>query len=270
MQISHADLLLCPKCKRRVQAQFAAEQAGEIRAGTLVCEKGHQWPIIDGIPSLLYPDLGADDKKWVAEYDEIAEHYDEDIKQYEAWLDIDLKKERQRLAQFIPIEGPSRIIDVSIGTAANFEALANLYENKMGRFNLHGLDVSWGMLRASQKKASKLGILLNLVHGSVLNVPYADNTFDVVIHTGGINTFSDISGALREMHRVVGKGGFVVVTDEGISPKLRGSERGDAIIRANSLFGAKPPIQHIPDSAKDVEISYVMNDTFYQIVFRKG
>ncbi len=269
MQRSHLNFLMCPKCRRKLVVQPAIEQADEVRTGTLVCEKGHQWPITDGIPSLLFPDLSPDDKKWVAEYDEMADHYDEDIKQYEAWLDVDLKKERQRLAQFIPIEGPSRIIDVSIGTGANFEALASLYKNRMGRFNLHGLDVSWGMLRASKKKASQLGILLNLVHGSVLNIPYADNTFNVVIHTGGINTFSDISGALREMYRVVSKDGFVVVTDEGISPRLRGSERGDAIIRANSLFGTRPPIQYIPDNARDIEITYVMNDTFYQIVFRK-
>lgn len=269
MQTSHLDLLVCPRCKKRLHAQSATEQTGEIRTGVLTCESGHQWPITDGIPSLLFPELSASDQKWVAEYDEMSEHYDEDIKQYESWLDVDLKKERQRLAEFVPIEGPLRMIDVSIGTGANFEALASLYKDRMGRFGLHGLDVSWGMLRVSQKKASQLGILLNLVHGSVLNIPYADNTFDVVIHTGGINTFSDIPGALREMYRVVSKDGFVIVTDEGISPRLRGSERGDAIIRANSLFGAVPPIQHIPDNAKDVEISYVMNDTFYQIVFRK-
>ncbi|MFW9918682.1 MAG: class I SAM-dependent methyltransferase [Candidatus Thorarchaeota archaeon] len=245
------------------------EQTDGVDNGSLTCEKGHHWPIIDGIPSLLFPDLTDEDKKWIEEYDQMAEGYDEAVKQYNEWLDIDINKERQGFTQFIPIEGPSKIIDVSIGTAANFEALESAFKGKMGRFNLHGLDVSWGMLHVAQRKAGKLGLTINLVHGSVFNIPYPDNTFDIVLHTGGINTFSDISGALEEMLRIVKKDGFVIVIDEGVSPRLRGTDRGQEIIKANSLFAAKPPLEYLPERAKEVEVTYVMNDTFYQIVFRK-
>ncbi len=35
------------------------------------------------------------------------------------------------------------------------------------------------------------------------------------------------------------------------------------------LFAAKTLLEHIPDKAKDVEVTYVMNETFYQVIFRK-
>ena len=269
MQIPHLNLLQCPKCRKGLRITEITDQTESIENGSLTCEKGHQWAIKDGIPSLLFPELTEEDRKWISDYDQMAEGYDEAVKQYNEWLGIDMMKERQGITQFIPIEGPSKIIDVSIGTAANFESLESVFKGKMGRFNLHGLDVSWGMLRVSQRKAKHLGLNISLVHGSVFNIPYHDNAFDIVLHTGGINTFSDISRSLEEMLRIVRKDGFVIVIDEGLSPKLRETEKGKEIIKANSLFAAKPPIEYLPERAKDVEVSYVMNDTFYQIVFRK-
>jgi ubiquinone/menaquinone biosynthesis C-methylase UbiE len=107
------------------------------------------------------------------------------------------------------------------------------------------------------------------MHANVLNLPYPKNSFDIVVHSDGINTFSDIPQALSEMLRVVKSGGFVIVTDEGLSPQVRNTERGKDILKANSLFGATPPLEHIPEKAKDLEVSHIMNGTFYQIVFRK-
>jgi ubiquinone/menaquinone biosynthesis C-methylase UbiE len=241
----------------------------EIEEATLTCEKGHTWKVEESIPTLLYPPLSTEDAKWISDYDQMAENYDELVKQYDDWLGIDMMKERERIAQFIPIEGPSRIIDVSIGTAGNFMALANVYPKQMGRFNLHGLDVSRGMLRVAQRKMRERNFTFSLVHGSVFNIPYENDFFDIVVHSGGINTFSDIPKALEEMLRIAKSGGVILVSDEGISPRVRDTDRGKAIIEANSLFAATPPIEQVPNIAKDLEIEYIMNGTFYQMIFRK-
>lgn len=227
------------------------------------------WPVVDGIPSLLHPPLSDKEERWVAEYDEMAPTYDEAVKFYNEFLGIDLQEERKSIAQFIPIEGALGILDVSLGTGANFDALHTVFGSKMGRFSLHGIDVSKGMLSVAQQKAVKRGYDVSLTHGSVFNLPYQKNFFDVVIHSGEINTFSDIPQALSEMLRVVKSGGIVVVTDEGLSPKKRETEEGKAIMEANTLFAAHPPLEHIPDKARNIEITYVMNETFYQIVFSK-
>ena len=269
MHEAHLKSLHCPRCQNTLEFSENSQQSSEIDSATLVCTKGHTWTIKDGIPSLVYPEVTESDAKWIKEYDEMAEKYDELVLQYEDWLGVDLMKEREHYTQFIPIEGPSRILDVSVGTGANFMAISNVFKEKTGRFNLHGLDLSWGMLSVSKRKFAESNLTVNLVHGSVLNIPYVDNFFDIVLHSGGINTFSDIPLAFEELLRVARKGGFIIVVDEGVSPELRSTEKGKAIIEANTLFAAHPPLEHIPQKAKDIEVQYVMNDSFYQISFRK-
>lgn len=263
MNEAHLKILSCPKCGKTMRSN------GNLEAGEIVCTKGHVWPIKKGIPSLVHPPISDEDAKWITEYDEMAENYDELVKQYDDWLGIDMMKERENFHMYIPIEGPLTIIDVSIGTGANFMALHNQFKDQMGRFNLHGMDLSSGMLAVSQRKFNQAGLNVNLTYGSVFNIPYQKNQFDMVIHSGGINTFSDIPGSLNEMLRITKPGGIIIVVDEGISPKKRETEEGKAIMKANTLFAARPPLKHIPEKAKDVEVTYVMNETFYQITFRK-
>ncbi|MFW9960679.1 MAG: class I SAM-dependent methyltransferase [Candidatus Thorarchaeota archaeon] len=269
MKEPHLAALKCPECGKRLKFDREIPSGESVEAGQIICERGHSWSILDGIPSLVYPSISEKDAKWIKEYDEMAESYDELVKLYDEWLDIDMMKERERFTMFLPIEGPSRIIDVSIGTAANFAALNDHFKSQMGRFNLHGMDLSTGMLKVAKRKAADMGINVSLTHGSVFNIPYQSSFFDIVLHTGGINTFSDIHGALNEMLRIVRSDGMVIVVDEGLSPRMRNSEKGKEIIKANSLFAARPPLEFLPEKARNVEVSYVMNETFYQIVFAK-
>ena len=269
MNESHLASLKCPNCGKKLILNGNAASLEEIEEGEIVCEKGHIWTITNGIPSLVHPLITEEDAKWISEYDEMAENYDELVLQYNDWLGIDLMKERENFSHFIPIEGPARIIDVSVGTGANFMALKNQYKDRMGRFNLHGMDLSTGMLKVSKAKFAKNKMSVSLTHANVFNIPYKKNFFDIVLHSGGINTFSDIPGAFNELLRIAKPGGLVIVVDEGVSPQKRETDEGKAIMKANTLFAAKPPLEHVPDKAKDVEVTYVMNDAFYQIVFRK-
>jgi len=266
MDKPHLAALKCPKCGKKLRLNG---DLTEVKEGEIVCEKGHIWPVTNSIPSLVHPPISDKDAKWISEYDEMAENYDELVKQYDDWLGIDMMKERENFHLFIPIEGPVKIIDVSIGTGANFMAIYSKYKDQMGRFNLHGMDLSTGMLQVSSEKFTKSGLHVSLTQANVFNIPYEKNFFDIVIHSGGINTFSDIPGALNEFMRIAKPGGLIIVVDEGLSPAKRKTEEGKAIMKANTLFAAKPPLEHIPDKAKDVEVTYVMNETFYQIVFRK-
>jgi ubiquinone/menaquinone biosynthesis C-methylase UbiE/uncharacterized protein YbaR (Trm112 family) len=269
MKHTHLAALRCPQCGKRLQFERAISLNEDIQEGQIVCEKGHAWSINNGIPSLVYPPITEDDAKWITQYDEMAESYDELVKLYDDWLGIDMMKERENLATFIPIEGPVRIIDVSIGTAANFVSLHSRFKNQMGRFNLHGMDLSTGMLKVARRKTAEIDFDVSLTHGNVFNIPYQSSFFDIALHSGGINTFSDIHGALNEMLRIVRTGGTVIVVDEGLSPRMRDSEKGKEIIQTNSLFAARPPLEFLPDKARNVEVSYVMNETFYQMVFTK-
>jgi ubiquinone/menaquinone biosynthesis C-methylase UbiE len=262
---AHVKALRCPKCGKKL----FLNGEGDVVDGQIVCTKGHTWEVRNRIPSLVHPSISEKDGKWIAEYDQMAESYDEMVLKYNDFLGIDLQKERENFGQFIPIEGPVRIIDVSIGTGANFVALNESFKNQMRRFNLHGMDLSTGMLKVAQRKFDEANIDVSLTYGSVFNPPFQSNFFDVVLHTGGLNTFSDIHGALNEMLRLAKSGGMVIAIDEGLSPRMRETEMGKQIMKANGLFAARPPLKFIPKKAQNVEITYVMNETFYQMILTK-
>ncbi|RDE10736.1 MAG: hypothetical protein C4K49_12915 [Candidatus Thorarchaeota archaeon] len=269
MKESHLKAMRCPSCHKALRLSERYPEGDEIESGKIVCEKGHRWAIDEGIPTMIYPKVNEKDEAWIRQYDDLAENYDEFLKTYDKWLGVDMMKERERAGLYVTMEGPVKVLDISVGTGANFVALFNAFRNEMGRFNLHGLDLSRGMLRVAKRKFKELDITVGLVNASVFNTPFQDNYFSLVLHSGGINTFSDKGRALEEMWRVAKPGGVVLVSDEGLSPEVRGSERGREILKTNALFGSKPPLQYVPQGARNLEVTYVMNGTFYQMAFGK-
>lgn len=52
------DILACPLCKKELTLDATREEAGEVIEGTLTCTAcGEVYPITEGIPNLLPPDL---------------------------------------------------------------------------------------------------------------------------------------------------------------------------------------------------------------------
>jgi uncharacterized protein len=51
------DILVCPVSKGPLTLTVTNETDSEILEGSLACEEGHSFPIEDGIPNLLPPDL---------------------------------------------------------------------------------------------------------------------------------------------------------------------------------------------------------------------
>jgi len=148
-------------------------------------------------------EVSEDGMKWIRQYDEHAEEYDEKIKIYDAFLKIDMMKEREQLMAMVPIEEGSRIVDISIGTAANYIALYNLNLDRVRGVILHGIELSRGMLKVVRRKLEESNLESVLIHADInKKYPFPDNYFDAVTHSGGINTFSDISRAFSEMLRI--------------------------------------------------------------------
>lgn len=58
MRADLMEILVCPLCRAELRLAVEREDGGEIVAGTLTCTKcGEVYPIEDGIPNLLPPDL---------------------------------------------------------------------------------------------------------------------------------------------------------------------------------------------------------------------
>jgi SAM-dependent methyltransferase len=97
----------------------------------------------------------------------------------------------------------TRVLDVPCGGGLAFRAL------KPG----HGLaytalDYSPVMLKRAQQRATALGLAdLAFQQGDVGALPFADESFDLVLTYNGLHCFPDVPRAVAELGRVTSKGG---------------------------------------------------------------
>src|SRR5690606_29729582 len=100
------------------------------------------------------------------------------------------------------------------------------------------------------------------------HLPFADGTFDAVLHSGTLLRFDDVPGALAEMARVVKVGGHVVAADEGVAPWHEKTPYGQTLARFGTLFKGTPPMEAVPSRARDVAVRWIAGDAFFAIDFR--
>lgn len=101
------------------------------------------------------------------------------------------------------------------------------------------------------------------------HLPFADNFFDAAFHFGGINLFDDMRLAISEMARVTRNGGRVVFGDEGVAPWLAGTEYGRMVVANNHLWAARVPLEHLPFTAVNPSVSWILGNCFYLVEFDK-
>lgn len=71
------------------------------------------------------------------------------------------------------------------------------------------MDYSEDMMGNAQKKAEAMGIRnITFRQGDVGNLPFKDETFDIVLSLNGFHAFPDKEAAYRETYRVLKKGGI--------------------------------------------------------------
>lgn len=107
----------------------------------------------------------------------------------------------------------NEVLDVAAGTGA----LSFLLLEKGAKRVVCG-DISEYMLEQCRKKAVNLGIKEDRMGFRVLDaedLPFADNTFDIVITGMATGLFPDLPKAIREMVRVVKPGGTVSIGAHG-------------------------------------------------------
>jgi len=123
--------------------------------------------------------------------------------------------ERQKLVGRLGLQPGHRVLEVSVGTGSNLPLMAEGVDPEGW---LVGLDISTGMLRQCEKKVRRRGLRAGLIEGEAARLPFANDSFDAVLHFGGINEFDDIQQAIIEMMRVARPGSKIVISDEGLNP----------------------------------------------------
>jgi len=104
-----------------------------------------------------------------------------------------------------------RFLDVACGTAdLSIDAAARHRE-----ISVTGADFVFEMLELGRKKVEKKGLdrRIALMQGDALELPFCDDSFDVVGIAFGIRNIPDRERALKEMLRVTVPGGAVMVLE---------------------------------------------------------
>jgi arsenite methyltransferase len=93
-----------------------------------------------------------------------------------------------------------------------------------------GIDLTPAMLKRAKKNLSKTDLKnVAFKEGSVENLPFADEDFDVVTSNGALNLVPDKARAFGEIYRVLKPGGRLMVADEILIGEL--PEEKDKIIK---------------------------------------
>jgi ubiquinone/menaquinone biosynthesis C-methylase UbiE len=106
------------------------------------------------------------------------------------------------------IPAGARVLDVACGSGIVARSIAR----RMGPTGrVVGIDANRAMLDAARHAAAQEGFAIDWHEARAEELPFEDETFDLVMCQQGVQFFPDRARALAEMHRVLVPGGRVVV-----------------------------------------------------------
>jgi len=127
-----------------------------------------------------------------------------------------------------PINESDSVLDVGCGAGVDtlFSAMMTGPSGKVV-----GIDLTPAMLNKAKKNLSMTDLKnVNLEEGSVENLPFSNEDFNVVTSNGALNLVPDKARALGEIHRVLKPGGRLMVADEILIGEL--PKEKDKIIKS--------------------------------------
>lgn len=141
-------------------------------------------------------------------FDNIAPTYDT-LNHRLSW-NIDKYWRRKAIDKLRPYR-PKRILDVATGTGDFVIEAARALQPK----ELLGTDISEGMMQVGRDKVAAMGLdsVIRFQREDCLALSLADDSFDAVTAAFGIRNFQNLEQGLREMWRVLRKGGHLCVIE---------------------------------------------------------
>ena len=118
---------------------------------------------------------------------------------------------RRKAIRSLAAYNPASVLDVATGTG-DF-ALAIARELKLSQVT--AVDISEGMMSVGREKAAREGLhdVVCFQKEDCSHLSFSDDSFDAVTVTFGVRNFENLDACLCEMHRVLNKGGHLVLLE---------------------------------------------------------
>jgi SAM-dependent methyltransferase len=250
---------ICPNCKSHLA----------ISTATAECQKGHVFEVDHKGKYIKFSD--ANDNESDYSVSQAAEIHDRSL----AWLlavnGITEQDFRQDLLVSLNLRPGMKVLVTGVGTGNDLEAIA---EKISPGGVIFALDFSEKMLLASIDRVGTLverfGVSIYYSLADAISLPFSSDLFDAVYHFGGINLYSNIDEGVSEMDRVACDGARIVFGDEGLAEWLLKDDIGKILVTNNPLYRFSPPLKSLPASARNVSLSWVINNCYYLIAYTKS
>jgi SAM-dependent methyltransferase len=146
-----------------------------------------------------------------------------------------LERRLQLMRRYVPLEG-KRILDMGCGVGA--------FVRRLGEYSdeVYGTDIDRERVAEGTQEVTNLGLAVCEA------VPFADNTFDVIILHEVLEHVTDDQQTLREAKRVLAPGGSVVIFCPN---RLYPFETHGIFIGKRYFFGNIPLINYLPDALRN-------------------
>ncbi|MGQ0797365.1 MAG: methyltransferase domain-containing protein [Methanobacteriota archaeon] len=198
--------LACPRCRKGLYLEAAERAGGDVRVGRLVCEAcATSYPIRDGIPRMVVGEgfVGETQRAFGAQWAR------RQAGRFESEFLFGLTREEEQRMFFDALDLRPEdlrhrwVLDAGCGSGRLTRGLASFGGDVVG------LDVAPTIDYVGRQAAALPN--LHLVQGSLLDIPLADDAFDVVWSMGVIHHTGDTPRAFANLARVVRPGGRLYV-----------------------------------------------------------
>lgn len=127
-----------------------------------------------------------------------------------------LRRVYRRIAEDIALVAPASgaVLDVGTGPGVLLAEIARARTDLQAR----GVDLSPDMVTAALKNVAEFGARVTVRPGDVVELPFDDAAFDIVVTTFSMHHWSDIDAAIPEILRVLKPGGKCFVYDFDRAP----------------------------------------------------
>ncbi len=186
-------------------------------------------------------------------HDAAAEHYD--TKWGVDYGDVGRKQVRGKLHKLLGKPLPTFERSLEIGAGTGYFTL-NMLQDGVVR-EATATDISPGMLDALQANAARIGVTVQTVACDAERLPFADESFDLVLGHAVLHHLPHLDDAFAEFERVLKPGGRFVFAGEPsrTGDRIAAYPKGAGLKLAplwRRVVGARPSESHVPARRRGV------------------